>query len=101
MVAIVAGAPILAVATRSFAPLFIAAAIITLLAVRTAIRSHWKRAPLLTRLLHGLHSHVVQIPLLFGQLKFELDSFSGRSAEPIEYKDAPAPIPPRVDSARR
>lgn len=100
MLAIVAGAPILSIATRSVIPVLIAIVIIGLLSVRTAIHSRWKNAPLTTRLLHGLHSHLVQIPLLFGQLKFQLDRSHGRTAELIEYKDAPSPIPPKVDSAR-
>lgn len=99
MLAIVAGAPILSIATRSFVPVLIAIAIIGLLSVRTAIHSRWKNAALATRLLHGLHSHLVQIPLLFGQLKFQLDRSRGRTAELIEYKDAPTPIPSKVDSA--
>jgi GT2 family glycosyltransferase len=99
MLAIVVGAPILSIATRSFVPILIAIAIIGLLSVRTAIHSRWKNASLATRLLHGLHSHLVQIPLLFGQLKFQLDRSRGRTAELIEYKDAPAPIPSKVDSA--
>jgi glycosyltransferase involved in cell wall biosynthesis len=95
MLAIVAGAPILAVVARSFVPVLIVAAIIALLAVRTAIRSHWKKAPLLTRLLHGLHSHLVQIPLLFGQLRYQFDRFDGRTADLFEYKDASLPLPTR------
>lgn len=93
MVAIVAGAPILAIALRSFVPLLIVIAIVAGLAVRTAVRSRWKKVPLFTRLLHGLHSHLVQIPLLFGQLRYQLDRFSGKTADLIEYKDASAPIP--------
>lgn len=99
MVAIIAGAPILAIATRSSAPLLLVAAIIAVLAVRTAIRSHWKNAPLSTRLLHGLHSHLVQIPLLFGQLRYKRDRFKGRTSRLIEYKDSPARIPTKVNSA--
>jgi hypothetical protein len=99
MVAIIAGAPILAIATRSSAPLLLVAAIIAVLAVRTAIRSHWKNAPLSTRLLHGLHSHLIQIPLLFGQLRYKRDRFKGRTSRLIEYKDSPARIPTKVNSA--
>lgn len=100
MIAIVAGAPILAIAARSFVPLLVFTGIVAALAVRTAIRSHWKKAPMSTRLIHGLHSHLVQIPLLFGQLKYELDRIGGRTAKSIEYKDASAPIPTKVKSAR-
>ena len=91
MVAILAGAPILAVAIRSLVPLLVVIAIVSSLAVRTAIRSQWKKAPLSMRLLHGLHSHLIQIPLLFGQLRYRRDHLRGKSAELIEYKDNSAP----------
>ena len=90
MVSILVGAPILAIALGSFVPMLVVIAIVSSLAVRTAIRSQWKRAPLSTRLLHGLHSHLIQIPLLFGQLRYRLDHFRGKSAELIEYKDIDA-----------
>jgi len=100
MVAIVAGAPILAVAFRSIVPVFILIALLAALALRTAIRSRWNKAPLGTRLLHGLHSHLVQIPLLFGQLRYRLDRLAGWNPELIEYKDASLPIAPKIRSAR-
>ena len=93
MIATIVSAPILAVATRSFLPLLILIAIVTALAVRTAIRSRWKKVPLPTRLLHGLHSHLVQIPMLLGQLRYRLDRFWGRTTELIEYKDASSGVP--------
>lgn len=99
MLAIIAGAPILAIVLRSFVPLLIVIAIVAALTVRTAIRSRWRKVPLLTRLLHGLHSHLVQIPLLFGQLKYLLDRFGGKTAALIEYKDTSASIPPKIKSA--
>lgn len=100
MLATIVGALILAVAIRSFVPLLILIAIAAALSVRTAVRSRWKNAPLPTRLLHGLHSHLVQIPLLFGQFRYQLDRFSGRNRELIEYKDAPLTNPSKLKSAR-
>jgi hypothetical protein len=93
-------APLLSLATLSPVPLLIAIALIAALALRTAIRSQWKKAPLSTRLLHGLHSHVVQVPLLFGQLKYQRDRLAGRSSDLIEYKDAARPVPVKIKSAR-
>jgi cellulose synthase/poly-beta-1,6-N-acetylglucosamine synthase-like glycosyltransferase len=99
MVAILAGAPTLAIAIRSWVPLLLVVAIVASLAVRTAIRSQWKKAPLWTRLLHGLHSHLIQIPLFFGQLRYWRDSLRGKSAaELIEYKKNSASA---ADSVRR
>jgi glycosyltransferase involved in cell wall biosynthesis len=86
MLAIVAGSPILSLATRSLLPIAAAIAITAALSVRTAIRTRWKCADLSTRLLYGLHSHLGQIPIWFGQLKYQLNSLSGRASELIEYK---------------
>jgi glycosyltransferase involved in cell wall biosynthesis len=93
MAAIVAGAPILAAGARSFAPVLIGTAIIVILAVRNAIHSRWKKVRLSTRLLYGLHSHLVQIPLLLGQLKYQLDRLGGRTRKLIEYKDVSTAVP--------
>jgi cellulose synthase/poly-beta-1,6-N-acetylglucosamine synthase-like glycosyltransferase len=87
MLAIVAISPILSVATRSMIPTGVAIAFVAALSVRTAVRTRWKHADFYTRLLHGLHSHLVQIPLFFGQLKYQRDRLLGRTAELIEYKD--------------
>jgi cellulose synthase/poly-beta-1,6-N-acetylglucosamine synthase-like glycosyltransferase len=88
MLAIVVGSPVLSVAARSFVPITISIVIILALALRTAVRSRWKRADLYTRLVYGLHSHLGQIPIFCGQLKYQLDRLIGRTAELIEYKDS-------------
>jgi glycosyltransferase involved in cell wall biosynthesis len=91
MVALIAAGPVLSIKFGSFVPLLAVITIIAALALRTAIRTQWKKSPLSTRLLHGLHSHLVQIPLLFGQLKYMRDRSRGRSSELIEYKDSCEP----------
>jgi glycosyltransferase involved in cell wall biosynthesis len=101
MLAIVAGAPILSLALRSLIPIAFGITSIVALSVRTAIRSRWKQAGLTTRLLHGLHSHLVQIPILFGQLKYRYDRLIGRTAELIEYKDDSAAQRPGASRAAR
>ena len=90
MLAIVAGAPLLSVALHAWTPLVCAIALILALSVRTARRTRWKRAALSTRLLHGLHSHLVQIPIFAGQLKYLLNRMIGRTEPLIEYKDVAA-----------
>jgi len=87
MLGIIVGAPLGAIALHSMIPIAAAAAIIALLAVRTAIRFRWKTADLVTLLLFGLHSHLIQIPLLFGQLKYQRARFTGRATKLIEYKE--------------
>ena len=89
MLGLIVGAPLASIALHSIIPTVAAVAIIALLAIRTAIR-HRSKAPddLATRLLFGLHSHLAQIPLMFGQLKYQRDRLTGKTAELIEYKDA-------------
>jgi glycosyltransferase involved in cell wall biosynthesis len=68
--------------------------IVPWLAVPVALsaRSAWKargRAPgkTILLLLYGFHSHLAQVPILVGQLKYYRDRHSGKQAEPIEYKE--------------
>ncbi len=76
-----------AIALRMVWPLLVAMAIIAGLAVRTANRSKWRSSNLATRLAFGLHSHFVQIPILFGQLRYFYYRATGKTAQLIEYKD--------------
>jgi cellulose synthase/poly-beta-1,6-N-acetylglucosamine synthase-like glycosyltransferase len=57
------------------------------LAARTAWQCRWKRAPWSTLLLYGLHSHLQQIPIFFGQVQFLLN----RNKALMEYKDISQP----------
>ena len=89
LLGIVVGALLLSIALHSIIPIAAAVAIIALFAIRTAVRYRWKTSDLVTLLLFSLHSHLVHIPLLFGQLKYQLDRLAGRTGELIEYKDPP------------
>ena len=60
--------------------------------VLVAARSGWKarhKAPGkgLLLLLYGLHSHMQQIPILFGQLRYFADRYLGKQRKQIEYKE--------------
>jgi glycosyltransferase involved in cell wall biosynthesis len=87
LLGIIVGAPLCSIAFDSSIPIATAVAIIAVLAIRTAIKFRWKTADPATILLFGLHSHLVQIPLLFGQLKYQRDRFTGRTSKLIEYKE--------------
>jgi glycosyltransferase involved in cell wall biosynthesis len=65
------------------------------LAARTARQYRWKPAPWTTLLLYGLHSHLQQIPIFFGQVQFLLN----RNKALMEYKDV-APIPEKPASEK-
>jgi cellulose synthase/poly-beta-1,6-N-acetylglucosamine synthase-like glycosyltransferase len=84
--AMLAGSLVLSLAARSILPITTVVLIIAGLAVRTAIRSQWKCADLKTRLLYGFHSHLAQIPMLFGQLRYRYNRLRDQSAALIEYK---------------
>lgn len=65
--------------------LLVAAWILLLLALaaRTAWQNRWKLVSWTTLLLYGIHSHLQQIPILWGQVQFLLN----RNKPLIEYKD--------------
>jgi cellulose synthase/poly-beta-1,6-N-acetylglucosamine synthase-like glycosyltransferase len=56
------------------------------LAIRTALRQRSKGARASTLLLYGIHSHLQQIPILLGQIRFRLDRRRDHSRGLIEYK---------------
>ncbi len=62
-------------------------ALLPLLSARSAWRARYK-APGQTMLLllYGLHSHIQQIPILVGQLKYRLRRYSGEQPKQMEYK---------------
>lgn len=61
------------------------ASLASLLLIRTMIRCRWKTADRRTRLLYALHSHLQQVPILFGQIAFHLDTWRGSQRKLIEY----------------
>jgi cellulose synthase/poly-beta-1,6-N-acetylglucosamine synthase-like glycosyltransferase len=60
-------------------------------AARTAFQNRWKQADWTTLLLYGVHSHLQQIPIFFGQLQFLFN----RNKTLMEYKDL-APLPEKA-----
>ena len=101
LLGIIVGAPLVSIALNSMIPIGAAVAIIAVLVIRTAIRYRWKTADLATLLLFGLHSHLEQIPLLFGQLKYQLDRLGGKTRELIEYKDTPTRVSGNIERGDR
>jgi cellulose synthase/poly-beta-1,6-N-acetylglucosamine synthase-like glycosyltransferase len=63
-----------------------AAAMLGLMSARSAAKVSWKSRERLTLLLYGLHSHIQQIPIYLGQLRYQRDRRAGRRAGLIEYK---------------
>lgn len=54
--------------------------------VRTALRARWKQASPRTLLAYAIHSHLQQLPILWGQLAWHLARRRGQARRLIEYK---------------
>ena len=94
LLALAGGGLLGSLVARSLVPLVVALASVAGLALRTAHRVRWKSPEFTTRFLYGLHSHRQQIPILFGQWRYQRDRRAGRAGGLIEYKqrghDSPA-----------
>jgi cellulose synthase/poly-beta-1,6-N-acetylglucosamine synthase-like glycosyltransferase len=71
---------------RSFLPVALWMGLLLLLSIRSAWHARWKSAPGFTLFLYGIHSHLQQIPIVIGQLQFDLNARHGRRQKLIEYK---------------
>ncbi len=71
---------------RSAWPLLAMLAFYLLLAVRSAWKARWKSNSALTLLLYGIHSHLQQVPIFFGQLRFRRNQRAGLKSQLLEYK---------------
>lgn len=56
------------------------------LALRSAYRSRWKSSSRTTLILYGIHSHLQQLPIFAGQIRFWWDLSRNRQRGLIEYK---------------
>jgi glycosyltransferase involved in cell wall biosynthesis len=61
-------------------------ALLALMAARSGWKARWKSSDPSTLFLYGLHSHLEQVPILLGQLQFDLDAWRGTRRGLIEYK---------------
>ncbi len=76
----------IAAALRSTWPIGLWLAGLALAAARSAWRARWKTRSLWTLALYGVHSHLQQIPILLGQLRYWLDRYRGLRRGLIEYR---------------
>jgi hypothetical protein len=86
LLGLIVGAPLLAWVSGDGAPLIGALLLLLGLVLRTAWKARWKSRDPLTLLAYGVHSHLQQIPILFGQLGFWRDRWRGVRRGLIEYK---------------
>jgi cellulose synthase/poly-beta-1,6-N-acetylglucosamine synthase-like glycosyltransferase len=73
---------------RSVLPAVLWLALLLVLSLRSAMKARWKSQSGWTLFLYGLHSQLQQVPILIGQLGFDLDPRKGRQRKLIEYKGA-------------
>lgn len=57
-----------------------------LLSLRSAYKARWKSGNRWTLVCYGIHSHLQQIPITVGQIRYWRDRFRGRHGLLIEYK---------------
>lgn len=69
-----------------YLPLALWLALLLLLAARSAWKVRWKETNPWILLLFGIHSHLQQLPILVGQLQYEIRKRRGSARELIEYK---------------
>ena len=77
---------LLSVVMLSPQTLLLALAVVLALLARSVKRCAWKSDDALTCWLYAAHSHLQQLPILFGQLAQRLDARRGRTRRLIEYK---------------
>ncbi|MFT4114303.1 glycosyltransferase [Silvibacterium sp.] len=73
---------------RSPWPLLAWLTVLFVLAARSASKASWKSRDTMTLFLYGLHSHLQQVPILFGQIGYELGRRRQGPRKLIEYKGA-------------
>jgi cellulose synthase/poly-beta-1,6-N-acetylglucosamine synthase-like glycosyltransferase len=80
------GAAISAILCHSLIPILVATAIVASLATRTCVRTKTRSSSLLIRILYGIHSQLIHLPIFLGQLQFWRNYLTGRESTLIEYK---------------
>jgi GT2 family glycosyltransferase len=83
-------AAIAASAKFGFLPGALWLALLLMLSLRSAWKARWKGAKPWVLLIYGFHSHLQQVPILIGQLQYELSKRRGRRQKLIEYKETNA-----------
>jgi glycosyltransferase involved in cell wall biosynthesis len=76
-----------AAASFGFLPIALWLVMLLFLSMRSAWKARWKNATPGILLLYGFHSHLQQIPILVGQLQYELSKRRKRARKLIEYKE--------------
>ena len=76
----------LSLSTATLLPLYLMLLAYAGLTLRSAYKARWKSREPLTLVLYGLHSHLQQIPIAIGQLRYWLARIRRQRQTLIEYK---------------
>ncbi|ADW68912.1 glycosyltransferase [Granulicella tundricola] len=71
---------------RSVLPILIGVCLFVLLVLRTAYKARWKSTDRTALMLYGIHSHLQQLPIYWGQLQFRRNRRRGLRSDLVEYK---------------
>ena len=88
LILLIAAVIVAAIVLRAWWPAGILAALILLAAARTAYKVRDRSSSWITLFLFGLHSHLQDIPIFIGQVRYRLAKARNRKMTLIEYKRA-------------
>jgi cellulose synthase/poly-beta-1,6-N-acetylglucosamine synthase-like glycosyltransferase len=71
---------------KSLLPLAAYCIIFALISIRSARKASWKTNDRIVLLMYGVHSHIQQIPIYFGQLQYKWSRWRGQRLILFEYK---------------
>lgn len=71
---------------HSMLPLLLMLLWFATLAVRTAWKARWKSTDRVSLLLYGIHSHLQQVPIFYGQMRYLVSTRKGERLGLVEYK---------------
>ncbi len=86
LVGLALAGPILSIVFHRFWPTIAVLLFFALIALRSAWKSRWKSNDAYTLLLYGIHSHLQQIPIYWGQLQYRRSRRKGKRVGLLEYK---------------
>jgi len=73
---------------RSWWPMATILAVLDALVLRTAWKARWKSKNMWTLVLYGAHSHLQQLPICVGQMRYAWNHRRGRRMGIVEYKQS-------------
>jgi glycosyltransferase involved in cell wall biosynthesis len=86
LVGLALAGPVLSIVFHRFWPTLAVLLFFALIALRSAWKSRWKSNNVYTLLLYGIHSHLQQVPIYWGQLQYRRNRRKGKRVSLLEYK---------------